>query len=45
MVHMIEIGYNRQAIGRGSTVAVIFFIIVLVLTVIQRKFLREEGAQ
>lgn len=45
MVHMIEIGYNRQAIGRGSAVAVIFFIIVLVLTVVQRRFLREEGAQ
>ena len=45
MVHMIEIGYNRQAIGRGSTVAVIFFIIVLVLTLLQRRFLREESAQ
>jgi multiple sugar transport system permease protein len=45
MVHMIEIGYNRQAIGRGSTVAVIFFVIVLILTIIQRRFLREEGAE
>jgi len=45
MVHMIEIGYNRQAIGRGSTVAVIFFVIVLVLTLLQRRFLREGGAQ
>ncbi|MDH3678494.1 MAG: sugar ABC transporter permease [Acidimicrobiia bacterium] len=44
MVHMFEIGFGRQAIGRGSAVAVIFFVIVLVLTVIQRLFLREEIA-
>jgi multiple sugar transport system permease protein len=43
MVHMVDIGYSRQAIGRGSTVAVIFFMIVLVMTLVQRRFLREEG--
>ncbi len=43
MVHMVDIGYNRQAIGRGSAIAVIFFVIVLVLTLVQRRFLREEG--
>ncbi len=42
MVHMVDLGFGRQAIGRGSAVAVIFFLIVLVLTVIQRFFLREE---
>lgn len=43
MVHMVDIGYSRQNIGRGSAIAVIFFVIVLVLTLIQRRFLREEG--
>ena len=42
MVHMVDLGFGRQAIGRGSAVAVIFFLIVLVLTMIQRFFLREE---
>jgi multiple sugar transport system permease protein len=44
MVHMVDIGFGRQAIGRGSTIAVIFFVIVLALTLLQRRFLREEGA-
>lgn len=43
MVHMVDIGYSRQAIGKGSAIAVIFFVIVLVLTVVQRRFLREGG--
>jgi multiple sugar transport system permease protein len=43
MVHMVDIGYSRQAIGKGSAIAVIFFVIVLVLTLAQRRFLREEG--
>lgn len=43
MVHMVDIGYSRQNIGRGSAIAVIFFVIVLSLTLLQRRFLREEG--
>jgi multiple sugar transport system permease protein len=43
MVHMVDIGFSRQAIGRGSAIAVIFFVIVLGLTLAQRSFLREEG--
>lgn len=42
MLHMIDTGFNRQAIGRGSAIAVIFFVIVLAITVLQRRFLREE---
>lgn len=42
MVHMVDIGFGQQAIGRGSAVAVIFFFIVLALTIFQRSFLREE---
>lgn len=42
MVHMVDIGFSRQSIGRGSAVAVVFFVIVLLITVFQRRFLREE---
>jgi len=43
MVQMVDIGFSRQAIGRGSAIAVIFFVIVLALTLAQRRFLKEEG--
>lgn len=42
MVHMVDIGFSRQAIGRASAVAVVFFVIVLMITIVQRRFLREE---
>lgn len=44
MLHMVDTGFNRQAIGRGSAIAVIFFILVLVITLFQRRFLKEEAA-
>lgn len=44
MVHMVDVGFGRQAIGRGSSIAILFFVIVLVLTLIQRRFIREEAA-
>jgi ABC-type sugar transport system permease subunit len=43
MLHLVETGFGGQAIGRASAVAVIFFILVLVLTLIQRRFIREDG--
>lgn len=42
MVHMVDLGFGRQAIGRGSSVAVIFFVIVLSITIMQRRILRED---
>ena len=42
MVHMFDTGFGTQAIGRGSAIAVMFFVIVLALTLAQRRFLREE---
>jgi multiple sugar transport system permease protein len=44
MVHMVDVGFGRQAIGRGSSIAIIFFVVVLVLTLLQRRFIREEAA-
>jgi multiple sugar transport system permease protein len=42
MVEMVDVGYQRLAIGRASAVAVVFFVIVLTITLFQRRFLREE---
>ena len=42
MFHMVEVGFSQQAIARGSAIAVVFFIIVLALTLVQRRFIREE---
>lgn len=43
MLEMVETGFSEQQIGRASAVAVIFFVIVLAVTLLQRRFLREEG--
>jgi multiple sugar transport system permease protein len=42
MLEMVNVGFEQQQIARGSAIAVIFFLIVLTLTIIQRRFLREE---
>jgi multiple sugar transport system permease protein len=43
MLHMVETGFGAQQIGLGSAVAVVFFVIVLGVTLLQRRLLREEG--
>jgi multiple sugar transport system permease protein len=43
MLELVETGFGAQAIGRGAAIAVVFFVIVLALTLIQRRFIREEG--
>ncbi len=43
MLEMVQTGFNEQAIGRGSAIAVVFFVIVLTITLVQRRFIREEG--
>lgn len=43
MLHMVDIGFGSQLIGRASAVAVVFFLIVLTLTLVQRRFVKEEG--
>lgn len=42
LFQMVEVGFGQQAIARGSAIAVVFFIIVLALTLIQRRFIKEE---
>lgn len=38
MVEMVGTGFERGQIGRGSSIAVLFFLIVLLLTFFQRRF-------
>jgi multiple sugar transport system permease protein len=42
MFEMVQVGYERQQIARGSAIAVIFFLIVLAVTVVQRVLVKEE---
>lgn len=42
LLQMVEIGFSQQRIGQGSAVAVVFFVIVLAITLVQRRLIREE---
>ncbi len=43
MLLLVDVGYARQRIGQGSAIAVIFFVIVLSISLAQRLFIREEA--
>ena len=43
MLEMVETGFGQQQVGRGAAIAVIFFLIVLAITLFQRRLIREEG--
>ena len=43
MTRVITTGFGQQRIGASAAIAVLFFIIVLVLSLAQRIFIREEG--
>lgn len=43
MVDIVDTGLNRGAVGLGSALSVIFLAIVLVITIIQRRLIRQEG--
>lgn len=38
MVELVDTGFERGQIGKGSSIAVLFFLIVLFLTIFQRRF-------
>lgn len=42
VVLMYREGFSQQRIGYASSIAVVFFLIVLLVSVVQRTFLREE---
>jgi len=43
MLEMVQTGFERQLIGKASAIAVVFFAIVLMITLIQRRLLKEEA--
>jgi len=43
MTRVITTGFGQQRIGASAAIAVLFFMIVLVLSLAQRIFIREEG--
>ena len=43
MVDIVDTGLNRGAVGLGSALSVIFLVIVLVVTLIQRRLIKQEG--
>jgi multiple sugar transport system permease protein len=43
MVDIVDTGLNQQAVGRGSALSVIFLLIVLVVTIVQRRVIKQEG--
>ena len=43
MLEMVQTGFDRQLIGKASAIAVVFFVIVLLITLIQRRLLKEEA--
>ncbi len=42
IVYVIEQGWTQLKVGYASAISVVFFIIVLVISLLQRRFLREE---
>jgi len=43
MLMLVNEGFGRQRIAQGSAIAVIFFLIVLSISVAQRRLIREEA--
>ncbi len=41
--HAVDTGFRQQQIGYGSAVTIVFFVIVLVIALVQRRVLPSEG--
>lgn len=42
MLELVNVGYERKQIARASALAVIFFVVVLLLTLVQRRLIKED---
>jgi len=42
MYEAVQAAFSRQQVARGAAITVIFFIVVLVVTMLQRRFARQE---
>lgn len=45
MLELVETGFSRQQVGRGSAIALIFFAIVLGITIVQRLIIKEQQVE
>ena len=43
MLLLVDVGFGAQRIAQGSAIAVIFFLIVLSISIAQRRLIREEA--
>ncbi len=43
MVELVDTGLNKGIVGRGSAIAIIFLVIVLVIALVQRRLIKQEG--
>lgn len=44
MLHVVEKGWGELKVGYASAISIVFFLIVLAVSIIQRRFMREERA-
>lgn len=42
VLHVVNTGFRNQRIGEASAITIVFFLIVLAISLVQRIFLREE---
>nr|MBC8509612.1 sugar ABC transporter permease [Chloroflexota bacterium] len=45
MVHVVEMGWGQLKVGYASAISILFFLIVLGVSIIQRRFMNEKGAE
>jgi len=45
IVHVVEMGWGQLKVGYASAVSIVFFLIVLVVSIFQRIIMREKGAE
>ncbi len=45
MYEMVQAVFTRQQVARASAMTVVFFLLVLLVTLLQRRFARHEGGQ
>jgi len=45
MVHVVEMGWGQLKVGYASAISIVFFLIVLGVSIIQRSIMKEKGAE
>lgn len=40
--HAVRVGYRQQDVGYGATISLIFFVLVLIIALVQRRLTREK---